>query len=576
MIRAYTLAFAVVCQSMAFAQTEDANSIKATLDKAKATYTEDLATYRKTVNEYLDRREADARKEAMNPVYTADLEKYRKAVADYLDKREDMARQQGDKKTVDQVKADRKAFEEKGDLPFSAPLAVKQLQVVARKAKLVVDAQQTIIAQVEAERREFKESNVLPASVPPTIKQMPRAAAAKLESAFAQAIKEYTKTKKDDEATAVEKELDMFQEKLKVADAAVLTGPYRNRSGPRKLQAVKEGGGSAESEKAVALGLEWLAKQQNVAGYWVFDGNHKADRIAATGMCLLPFLAAGETHMTGKEPRYRQVVSKGLAFLKKELKGSGQFGNAGMYTQPFATIALCEAAGMTQDKATLNAAKIAVDFVVKAQAPNGSWGYSAGTEGDTSIVGWNIQALKSARLAGLTVPDRTFTRAEAFLKSVSSDAEAAYGYRAPGSTQTLNAVGLLCREYMGWPQANPALARGVRSLVEKFPPKKNEFNLYYHYYATQTVFFFGGNEWSQKWNPAMRDMLVELQVTDKSPNAKAADIGSWPKDNAFIGSECGKVGTTAFAVMILQVYYRHAPLYKVDNKPKDLEKDDKK
>lgn len=74
----------------------------------------------------------------------------------------------------------------------------------------------------------------------------------------------------------------------------------------------------------------------------------------------------------------------------------------------------------------------------------------------------------------------------------------------------------------------------------------------------------------------MRDMLVELQITDKSLNAKAADIGSWPKDNSFIGSECGKVGTTAFAIMILQVYYRHAPLYTTDNKPKDLEKDDKK
>lgn len=337
------------------------------------------------------------------------------------------------------------------------------------------------------------------------------------------------------------------------------------RSGATKDKLLKSGGGNKDTERAVALGLAWLAKQQNAAGYWEFDGNHKSDRIAATGLCLLPFLAAGETHMSGKEPKYRQVVAKGIAFLKKELKNTGQFGNSGMYSQPIATIALCEAAGMTQDKPLANAAKAAVDFIVKAQGGNGSWGYTAGTEGDTSIVGWNVQALKSGRLAGLSVPDKAFKQAEAFLKSVASDSEASYGYRGPGATHTLSAVGLLCRQYLGWAQRNPSLARGVRNLVDKFPPQKNDFNMYYYYYASQVVHFFDGDDWHVKWNPVMRDMLLTLQVTEKSPNPKAADIGSWPKDNHFIGSECGKLGTTALAVLTLEVYYRHLPLYKRDS-----------
>jgi len=66
------------------------------------------------------------------------------------------------------------------------------------------------------------------------------------------------------------------------------------------------------------------------------------------------------------------------------------------------------------------------------------------------------------------------------------------------------------------------------------------------------------------WNPVMRDMLVGMQVTEKSPNPKQADIGSWPKDNHFIGSECGKLGTTCLCVLTLEVYYRHLPLYKRD------------
>lgn len=337
------------------------------------------------------------------------------------------------------------------------------------------------------------------------------------------------------------------------------------RSGATKDKLLKSGGGNKDSERAVALGLAWIARQQNKSGgFWEFDGGHKSDRIAATGLALLPFLAAGETHVSGKEPKYRETVRNGISYLRSQLKPTGQFGNSGMYSHPIATIALCEAAGMTQDKTLLNAAKGSVEFIVRAQGANGSWGYTAGTEGDTSIVGWNIQALKSARLAGLSVKDEVFRKAEAFLNSVSNDSGASYGYRGPGASHTLSSVGLLCRQYMGWSPRNPSLGRGVANLVGKFPPQKNDFNMYYYYYATQVVHFFGGKDWEVTWNPVMRDMLVGMQITEKSPNPKQADIGSWPKDNHFIGSECGKLGTTCLCVLTLEVYYRHLPLYKRD------------
>ena len=342
---------------------------------------------------------------------------------------------------------------------------------------------------------------------------------------------------------------------------------FGNRiSGATKDKTLKREGGNEATERAVALGLTWLAKQQNAAGYWEFDGDSKADRVAATGMCLLPFLAAGETHVSGK--KYQDNVARGLKWLKQQMKATGQFANGGngvgMYSQPIATIALCEAAGMTQDKNLANVARQAVKFIVASQGDNGSWGYTANTNGDTSIVGWNIQALKSARLANLIVPDNAFKQAEAFLKSVSSDSEAAYGYRGPGATHTLTSVGLLCRQYMGWTPRNPSLARGVRTLVEKYPPQKNDWNIYYYYYASQVVHFFGGDDWHVKWNPAMRQLLLDLQTTEKTPGVKAADVGSWSKDSYFIGSNCGKLGTTALAVLTLEVYYRHLPLYKRD------------
>jgi hypothetical protein len=71
--------------------------------------------------------------------------------------------------------------------------------------------------------------------------------------------------------------------------------------------------------------------------------------------------------------------------------------------------------------------------------------------------------------------------------------------------------------------------------------------------------------------------IVALQMSDKTSKAQPAEFGSWPKDSAFIGSECGKLGTTAMAVLTLEVYYRHLPLYKRDlgGGVNELERDSK-
>src|SRR5262249_20859780 len=149
-----------------------------------------------------------------------------------------------------------------------------------------------------------------------------------------------------------------------------------SRTGDAKMQRLGERGGSDVTEAAVARSLMWLARQQTANGYWEFDGISKDDRIAATGMCLLPFFAARQAHLTGRS--YRQNVGKGLDYLRSQLKPGGQLGAAGMYSQAIAAIALCEAAGMTQDEKLKRAARSAIDFIVKAQAGNGSWGYTAG------------------------------------------------------------------------------------------------------------------------------------------------------------------------------------------------------
>src|SRR5262249_44742272 len=127
------------------------------------------------------------------------------------------------------------------------------------------------------------------------------------------------------------------------------------RSGATKSRLIAVGGGNEASERAVALGLAWLAKQQKQDGGWEYDQGQKEHRIAATGMALLPFLAAGETHKSTKnsaEHKYKDTVARGLAFLMRACPPSGP--NAGrmssnMYEQGIGTIPLCEAYGMTKD-----------------------------------------------------------------------------------------------------------------------------------------------------------------------------------------------------------------------------------
>jgi hypothetical protein len=369
---------------------------------------------------------------------------------------------------------------------------------------------------------------------------------------------------------------------VKMGDGGFLgnsTASFPGRSGATKSRLLKEGGGNEASERAVAMGLAWLARQQKPDGSWVFDGGDKDEVIAATGMALLPFLAAGETHKSGK--KYAKTVRSGLDFLKSRCPLSGQFagrfaGAKTMYAQGIAAVALCEAYGMTKDRSFLLAhSQAAINFIQRQQGNNGSWGYSvaAPSNGDTSIVGWQVQALEAAMLSkDIVVDKRVVAKAIQFLDDVASGSrKESYGYatKGGGPGTSLTAVGLLCRYYIDkWGPDNAGMAAGVQGLMRRSPKMgKNTPEMYFHYYATQVVHFFDGEEW-RTWNEGpkgadgtrkggMRDLLVSTQNTKEGANK-----GSWEPDGGFIGRGCGRVGTTSLCLLTLEVYYRHLPLYK--------------
>jgi len=330
---------------------------------------------------------------------------------------------------------------------------------------------------------------------------------------------------------------------------------------------VRDGGGTAGSEAAVAAALKWLAQHQMADGSWNFDhrrggpcqtnpGTATSATRGATAMALLPFLGAGQTH---KEGKYRATVKGGLNYLVRSMKVQGNTASmhesaGNMYSHGLGAIVLTEAYGMTRDQGLMAPAQMALNFISHAQDPvGGGWRYSVQQKGDTSVVGWQLMALKSGHMAYLEVNPNTVKGAMKFLDSVQANSGANYGYTGPGTGTATTAIGLLCRMYLGWKHDTPALERGVEWISNKGPSKGN---MYYNYYATQVMRHYEGEHW-KKWNPKMRDYLVETQAK------KGAETGSWYFGHGDHGaSKGGRIYCTSMATMILEVYYRHLPIYR--------------
>ena len=349
---------------------------------------------------------------------------------------------------------------------------------------------------------------------------------------------------------------------------------FSTRSDPKERQKLLEAfGGNADSEAAVEAALEWLIAHQLPDGGWSLDlracpncggqcsqgstSSHAKDRSAATALALLPFLGRGCSHKQGP---YKKQLEKGLGFLSAlVVAGQGKaYGEGGsLYSQGLASIALCEAYGLTRDRRLAKPAQAALDFIMVAQDPDGGgWRYAPKQAGDTSASGWQFTALETGHVASLNVAPLTIRNAIRFLDHVQGDDGATYGYTSPGAGTATSAIGLLCRMYVGWKPAHPPLQRGAARLGSIGPGK----DLYFDYYATQVLRRIGGDLWSA-WNPKMRDLLLATQAT------KGHEAGSWHDgvDGGHGATAAGRLYCTSLATLILEAYYRHADKQTADS-----------
>ena len=355
--------------------------------------------------------------------------------------------------------------------------------------------------------------------------------------------------------------------------AVTLPGVMSQRLGSGRKSAGEKYGAVPVSEEAVLRALQWLQSQQQTAGTW---GSSAGYQDAFTGLTLLCFLGHGETPQTSHE--FGVVVNSAInALVSQGNSTQGRFGGGpdfsddkSPYQHAICTYAMCEAYTMTRDERIAPIIKQAVGYIVKGQRPDGGWGYGYDLSGDapsqriksdTSISGWQIQALKAAHLTGIPGMDQMVRPAlDLAMKNmdrVFNPKDGTFGYRNAGDRDyTLTGVGLLAKLFwIGRPDR--AVYAGLKNIQSKdLKYDGPDCNLYAWYYDTQACYQAQGGAWDW-WKGRFQNQLTGKQSADGSwpPPAGDTEAGRFAKDPA--GD--GPVYRTALCCLMLEVFYRYLP-----------------
>jgi len=402
------------------------------------------------------------------------------------------------------------------------------------------------------------------------------------------------------------------------------SGMFGSRSGGGRKRAIGKYGGSKGSESAVDAALRWFKKHQSPNGLWDAVNYYKnctedpkcepgtEDHggpanydVAMTGYALLCFLGAGYDHVTPN--KYKSVVKRGIDYLVSVQKADGYLGERN-YENAVGTMALAEAYALTNDPALKDPAQKGINQILAHQNKEGAamvaqagatvpppadpaygtgfgWDYvSPDTRNDSSVTGWNVMALKSGLGAQLNIgggmdgakrwldvvwkktnPDWAkldpYTGESRFPYTYMTDTEAcdiagAPAPNAPGPNgKDLSCVGGVCAVFLGHHAGDPMLETLSNYIINHYVPTSWPPNVYYMYYNTLTMFQVGGEKW-KKWNGSVRDVLVNAQ---RKGNGCFDGSWDWTADS-FIGGAAGRVLTTAYTTLCLEVYYRYAKL----------------
>ena len=295
-----------------------------------------------------------------------------------------------------------------------------------------------------------------------------------------------------------------------------------------------------EIDETYRKGLEFLGQSQEERGYWT-DSSY-GSQPGVVGMAILAFLARGDDPEFGP---YRIHVKRAMdALLKDQNQKTGYIGNS-MYNHGFATLALAEAYGLTNDLRLGPALEKATKLIISSQKSNskGGWRYSPESQdADTTVSGAQLVALFAARNAGIKVPEESIDKGKAFLLSC-QDSNGGFGYTtASGANLPRSAIGSLILSLAK--DTNTDAYRNSVDYLKKNSPFGDQGHKYYSlYYTSQAMFRASPSMWNS-WNSQNFKLLQSTQTEN----------GSW-------NGNYGKTFATTAALLSLALNYRYLPIY---------------
>lgn len=349
----------------------------------------------------------------------------------------------------------------------------------------------------------------------------------------------------------------------------VMKGLFSGRSAGGRAMMLNQYGGkyTKVTERSVNRALEWLRDHQNEDGSWGEPKN------AMTGLALLTYLAHGETPGS-KE--YGTTVEKAIRYLVGAQDETGMWPKHNGYPHAICTYAISEAYGLTRIPELKDVMELAVQKVLEGQQDAGGWDYKyeQGSRRDTSVSGWNIQALKAAYLAGAENEGIKDAMAKAIddLLSVQHPETGGFGYTGPSNNDlTMTGIGTLCLQLLGKGRL-PSLSKSMNVLegakCNWKHPRPVHGTLYGWYYITQAMFHRGGNAW-KSWNNEFAQTMTEAQHEDGHWDFPVSEDGILEH-----GAESGPVYSTTLSALMLQVYYRNLPTFQEKAVDEDMEVED--
>lgn len=332
--------------------------------------------------------------------------------------------------------------------------------------------------------------------------------------------------------------------------------------------------------EVIHKGLEYIAKQQQRDGHW--EGNGGGYPTTITALCGMALLMEGSTLREGK---YADPLRRAVDWLMERSQRNGLLGNPNnpteavryMYGHGYTLLFLAQVYGEEEDgdrRRKLEAILTrAVDFTGKAQTPRGGWGYLSSADGggfdEGSVTVTQVQALRAARNAGISVPKSIIDRAHDYLKKCTTPNggviySLAHGGAFNGAERPpLTAAAIACLFSAGEYKSELA-KKWIQFCQRAIPIDKSGSDSfghweYTHYYYAQALYMLGEDGYEKLFPDSRpRDRLTWNKyrevIFDYLAGRQNAD-GSWSQGHI------GPLFSTACHLAILQLDKGTLPIY---------------